>query len=154
MPAFVYLGGEQGRGSLKSVLAAPMQTMDGRYLARTVFDKAAILYRSIVKNHATVDGNKRLGLSAAMVFLNANGYMFWAPRHEAVDFTLKMAATHGNPEVNEIASWLRRRSLSFRRFRAMSKPERRQFRRHVRLSLTYRQMESLAKVAIQLEGAT
>ena len=125
LPAFSYLGGNQGKGQLESALSTPRQTWEGRYLARTVFDKAAVQFRSIVKNHPLVDGNKRLGLTCTMVFLNANGYLFWRPRAEAVDFAVRVA--EDNPGVKEIASWLRRGSISYKRLRGMSQSERRRF---------------------------
>ena len=112
MPHFSYLGGEYGRGLLDSALRAPMQTLDGRFLHRTVFDKAAALFRSIVQNHPLLDGNKRTGLTATFVFLLINGYFFWMPRHEAVALALSIAKRE--IDVPEISSRLRRSSLNFR----------------------------------------
>lgn len=95
MPAFQYLGGDHGRGLLESALAQPQQSFQGRWLHRTVFDKAAALFRSIVKNHPILDGNKRLALTSVVVFLEENGYILYASKDEAVDFTLKVAAQEG-----------------------------------------------------------
>ena len=78
LPAFQYIGGDYGRGLLESALAAPQHTAGGMYLARTVFDKTALLFRWLVKNHAMVDGNKRLALTTATVFLYVNGYVLTA----------------------------------------------------------------------------
>ena len=109
MPSFAYLGGEQGRGRLESALAEPQQTWGGLYLHRTVFDKAAALFRSIVADHPLVDGNKRTGLTATFVFLTINRYFFWMPRHEAVALALSIA--EGRMDVRQISICLRRNSL-------------------------------------------
>jgi len=45
MPAFQYLGGDYGKGLLASALAQPSQTFGGRFLYRTIFDKAAVYYQ-------------------------------------------------------------------------------------------------------------
>lgn len=102
MPEFAYLGGEQGRGKLESALNAPRQTWDGVYLARTVFDKAAVMFRSIVKNHPLLDGNKRIGLTATYVFLMLNGYHFWTPRAESVAFAVSVA--EGSLDMKEAST--------------------------------------------------
>lgn len=129
MPDFAYLGGEQGKGKLESALTAPRQTWGGQYLARTVFDKTAVLFRSIVKNHPLVDGNKRLGLTAAFVFLLVNGYLFWIPRAEAVAFAVDIA--EGSLDVTEIARRLRRGSVKIDKLRLMSVAERRRYYGHL-----------------------
>jgi len=70
-----YLGGEYGKGLLASALAQPRQTFNGRYLYRTIFDKAAILLSSMIKDHPFVDGNKRMALTTVSVFLTLNRYL-------------------------------------------------------------------------------
>ena len=129
MPDFAYLGGEQGRGQLESALTAPRQTWDGRHLARTAFDKAAVMFRSIVKNHPLVDGNKRLGLTAVFVFLLVNGYLFWMPRAEAVAFAVDIA--EGSLDVGEISRRLRRGSVKIGKLRLMRPAERKRYYGHL-----------------------
>lgn len=52
MPAFELLGGEgHGGALLDSALGEPRQTFGGRFLYRTIYDKAGALFRSLVKNH-------------------------------------------------------------------------------------------------------
>jgi len=84
MPTFQYLGGDYGKGLLEGALAEPQQTYEGRYLNRTIHQKAAVLFRSLVKNHPLIDGNKRLALSSLAVFMSMNDYLFFAPRDDAV----------------------------------------------------------------------
>jgi death-on-curing protein len=124
MPAFAYLGGDHGRGLLESALAGPQQTFGGRYLYQTVFDKAATLFRSLIKNHPLVDGNKRLALTTVAVFLTVNGYAFYVPRDEAVAFALRVAASEPDTPWPEISQWLRRRSVSIKALEAMSESQR------------------------------
>lgn len=129
MPDFAYLGGEQGKGQLESALTAPRQTWGGVYLSRTVFDKTAVLFRSVIKNHPLVDGNKRLGLTCAFVFLLANGYFFWMPRAEAVAFAVDVA--EGSLDAAEIARRLRRGAVKISWLRGASLAERRRYYEHI-----------------------
>lgn len=76
MPAFSYLGGDYGKGLLLGALAEPQQTFDGQYLHRTIFDKGAALVCSMIKDHAFVDGNKRMGLAVLGLFFVFNGTSF------------------------------------------------------------------------------
>jgi death-on-curing protein len=106
------LGGEHGIGLLESALAEPRQTFYGKFLRRTVFDKAAALFRSLIKNHPLVDGNKRLALTAAFVFLRINNYAFYVPYNEAVDMALRVASGGAEPTVEELSRWFRRNSFN------------------------------------------
>lgn len=135
LPAFQYIGGDYGRGLLESALAAPQHTADGRYLARTVFDKAALLFRSLVKNHAMVDGNKRLALTTATVFLYLNGYVLTAATQDAIGFTLGVAAGPANPDVIPISRWFRRNSIRFETMLAASPQDRQELARAMRVSV-------------------
>lgn len=60
-------------GLLKSAAYRPRTVAFGTELYPTVGLKAAALLHSIVRNHALVDGNKRLALLAAAVFADLNG---------------------------------------------------------------------------------
>jgi death-on-curing protein len=112
MPAFQYLGGDYGKGLLESALAQPAQTFGGRFLYRTIFDKAAVLLCSVIKNHSLVDGNKRTALTTMGVFLVVNGYSFEAPTEEAVARCLAIARTEGKVDQREVARWIRSKSLN------------------------------------------
>ena len=68
-------GGTDGirdEGLLESALEAPFQSFDGIELYPSVQQKAARLGYGLVKNHAFLDGNKRIGAHAALVFLALN----------------------------------------------------------------------------------
>ncbi|MFN5897887.1 MAG: type II toxin-antitoxin system death-on-curing family toxin, partial [Planctomyces sp.] len=68
-------GGSPGirdRGLLESAIAQPQTTFGGQYLHADVFEMAAAYLYHLVMNHPFVDGNKRVGLEAALVFLEIN----------------------------------------------------------------------------------
>jgi death-on-curing protein len=125
MPAFQYLGGDHGKGLLESALAQPAQTFGGRFLYRTIFDKAAVLLCSVIKNHPLYDGNKRTGLTTMGVFLALNGYLFFAPKDEAVGQCLAIASTKGTVDWRPVAKWVRSNSISTATYRSLSTQEQR-----------------------------
>lgn len=88
---------------LESAVARPQATFDGADLYPEVFTKAAALMASLVGNHAFVDGNKRVGITAAAIFLQRNGVHLMATNDEVVAFSLTVA--QGRLTVAEIVSW-------------------------------------------------
>lgn len=67
------LDGVRDEGLLESAVNAPFQTFDNAPLYKTIEAKAARLGFSLVNNHAFVDGNKRTGMMAMLLFLDING---------------------------------------------------------------------------------
>ena len=61
-------------GLLEAACARPRASVFGADAYPTLAGKAAALLHSIVANHALVDGNKRLGWLATVVFLDVNGW--------------------------------------------------------------------------------
>ncbi|MEU6564515.1 type II toxin-antitoxin system death-on-curing family toxin [Nocardia nova] len=59
-------------GLLASAAARPQATVFGADAYPTIWEKAAALLHSIASNHPLIDGNKRLAISAAIVFLARN----------------------------------------------------------------------------------
>lgn len=59
-------------GLLHSAAARPQITVFGADAYPTLWDKAAALFHSIANNHPLIDGNKRLAITAAVVFLARN----------------------------------------------------------------------------------
>ena len=106
MPEFRYIG-DEGKALLDSALKNPAQTFDGRFLYRTIYDKAAILLQTIIKNHPFLDGNKRMGLTATFVFLSLNNHFLHARRCQAVEMCLRIAGLGDPAEFREIKKWLR-----------------------------------------------
>ncbi len=66
--------GIRDEGLLDSALESPFQSFSGEVLYPSVQAKAARLCYGLVKNHAMMDGNKRIGVHAMLVFLAVNGY--------------------------------------------------------------------------------
>lgn len=61
---------------LGSAIYAPQATFDGEYLQKTIPAMAATYAYHICENHALLDGNKRVALASALVFLDINEYKF------------------------------------------------------------------------------
>lgn len=93
-------------GLLSSAAARPASGFGEFEAYSTLFEKAAALLHSLVGNHALVDGNKRLGWTATVVFCDLNGTWIEAPDDEAYD--LVIAVAEGRLEVAEIAGSLAR----------------------------------------------
>ena len=79
-------------GLLESALARPQATVFGADAYPDVRTKAAALLHSVARNHALVDGNKRLAWLATYVFLDINGCRVTATNDEVVEFVLAVAA--------------------------------------------------------------
>ncbi|MBQ9495029.1 MAG: type II toxin-antitoxin system death-on-curing family toxin [Treponema sp.] len=58
---------------LDSTLKSPFQTFGGNELYPDIFDKAAQLCFSLIKDHPFADGNKRIGIHLTLLFLKING---------------------------------------------------------------------------------
>jgi death-on-curing protein len=83
--------GVRDDGLLKSALARPRQLAAYSENADLV-DMATAYTAGIVKNHPFVDGNKRTGFIVGILFLELNGYRFFASEVAAADAVLALAA--------------------------------------------------------------
>jgi death-on-curing protein len=93
-------------GLLGSAVARPQTTVFGEDAYSDLWTKAAALLQSIVKNHALVDGNNRLGWLACAVFLELNGVTVTNIPNDDV-FRFVMDVTVGTHEIDELAAALR-----------------------------------------------
>lgn len=87
-------GGTHGireHGLLDSAVQAPQQTFGGTFLYPSLAEMAAAYWFGLVLNHVFLDGNKRIGLRAADVFLALNGLDLTISEEEAVRVTLRIA---------------------------------------------------------------
>ena len=78
-------------GILKSAIAMPSATFDGNYLHTDIFEMSAAYLFHIVRNHPFIDGNKRSGAVASIVFLMMNGMDFNADENDFEEIVLRTA---------------------------------------------------------------
>jgi death-on-curing protein len=93
-------------GLLESALARPMATAFGEDAYPTIHEKAAAFLHSLSRNHALVDGNKRLALAGTIAFLGMNGLRLTFTNDEAYDLVIAVA-TGQLDDVPAIAARLR-----------------------------------------------
>ena len=98
------IGPVRDLGLLDSALHRPAAILWGRDAYATIDEKAAALLDSLVRNHPLVDGNKRLGWLATLVFLDINGHWIEAPDDDA--YQLVMAVAAGALSLKEITEAL------------------------------------------------
>ena len=96
---------------LKSALGMPSATFTGEFLHTDVYEMAAAYLFHLVKNHPFLDGNKRAGAVAALVFLALNDYDFNAPEDDFAEMVLAVA--RGELDKADVAVFIRhwRRAL-------------------------------------------
>ncbi|QLH09479.1 type II toxin-antitoxin system death-on-curing family toxin [Candidatus Nitrosotenuis sp. DW1] len=112
------VSGVKDPGLIKSIIERPhLKLYDGYEPYNTVFKKAASLMEGIIRLHPFNDGNKRTGLLAAFVYLQANRHYLVIPLN-TVKFTVNIAKNKAQSEkeinklVDEIAKWLELRCSS------------------------------------------
>jgi len=101
-------GGEHGvrdMGLLESAVAQAQAQFGGQYLHGDLFDMAAAYLFHIVQNHPFLDGNKRTGAVAALVFLDLNTIEIDAPKGSIYELTTAVAT--GKVDKSEIANFFR-----------------------------------------------
>ena len=102
-------GGMEGlrdRGLLESAVAQPQSSFGGKFAHDGLFAMAAAYLFHIVKNHPFLDGNKRTGTLAAIVFLDVNGIVIDHPSDDLYELTMGVA--EGRIEKGAIAGELER----------------------------------------------
>jgi death on curing protein len=92
-------------GLLEAALARPQASAFGKDAYLGLDRKAAALLHSVARNHALVDGNKRLALAALIAFYGLNGRRLTLTNDEAYDLVMKVAAG-GLDTVDDIAAIL------------------------------------------------
>ena len=97
-------GGIRDEGLLDSALSAPFQSFDNTDVYPSLQQKAARLCFGLVKNHPFVDGNKRIGAHAMLVFLAVNGVELTYTQTELSDIILQVAASE--KEYADLLDWL------------------------------------------------
>jgi death on curing protein len=93
-------------GLLESALARPRASVFGQDAYADLHLKAAALLHSLARNHALVDGNKRLAWTACRTFLAINGEWISAPEDDRFEYVIRVA-TGAMPDLDEIGRQLR-----------------------------------------------
>ena len=95
-------------GLADSAVSRPRAGFAGEEFHPSMEAKAASLLFGLARNHAFIDGNKRVAVLAALQFLNANGYdLDLLPAEEAYKTVIQVAS--GNLSVDDLTDWIRRR---------------------------------------------
>jgi death-on-curing protein len=92
-------------GLLQSALARPQASAFGADAYPSLDDKAAALLHSLARNHALIDGNKRLALGATIAFYGLNGRRLTLTNDAAYDLVVAVASGTLD-EVADIAELL------------------------------------------------
>lgn len=101
-------GGMEGirnEGLLESAIASPFQTFSLKEFYPTIEEKAARLGYGLVSNHCFIDGNKRIGAHAMLVFLALNDIQLDFTQEELIQIFLDLAS--GNSDYNTLIVWIR-----------------------------------------------
>ena len=99
------LHGVKDSNMLSLAVGRPQMSVAFQDAYKTIFDKAAAMFHSIINNHPFLDGNKRTSLFSAVLFLEYNGKKIEFRRKEAVKFTRR--AHNQDYTVEQISKWLK-----------------------------------------------
>ena len=103
-------GGIRDTAALLSAVAMPQATYDQTHLHHDLFEMAAAYLFHIVQNHPFVDGNKRTGTVAAIVFLGMNDVEIDVDPDELADCVFAVA--RGEIDKLAVATFLRRHAVA------------------------------------------
>ena len=101
-------GGMKGlrdEGLLDSAIHLPLQTIGGQELYPTILEKAARLGYGLIHNHPFVDGNKRIGTHAMLVFLDINNVVVTYEDEDLITTILRVAS--GDMDDVGLLEWLK-----------------------------------------------
>ena len=98
------IDGVRDIGLLESAVNAPLQSFDGIDMYPSVQQKAARLGFGLIKNHAFIDGNKRIGAHAMLVFLALNRISLNYTQEELIQIILQVAA--GEADFQALLAWV------------------------------------------------
>ena len=100
------LTGIRDLGLLDSALAMPQASFGGTFLHADIYEMAAAYLFHIVSNHPFLDGNKRTGTAATLIFLKLNGIDYDIDI-DALE-TLVMSVANSQTNKEEIAAFFRK----------------------------------------------
>ena len=80
-------------GLLESAVESPFQSCFGEDVYPTIQEKGTRLGYGLIKNHCMLDGNKRIGVHAMLVFFDLNGVVLSYTQKELYEMVLDVAAS-------------------------------------------------------------
>ena len=98
------LDGLRDEGLFDSAVQGPFATFGGQELYPGIEEKAAKLGVTLTKNHAFLDGNKRIGAFALLIFLDVNGVAMEYSDDDLIALGLGMA--DGTLDYQEVLGWI------------------------------------------------
>ncbi len=105
-------GGSDGirdEGLLDSAVNMPFQTFSGQDLYPTVIEKAVRLGFGLIRNHPFLDGNKRIGTHAMLVFLELNNITLSYKEEDMIKMILSVAA--GESDAEDLLKWVQQHTI-------------------------------------------
>jgi death-on-curing protein len=99
--------GVRDMGLVESAVSTPAASYFGEFVHNDLAEMAAAYLFYLVKNHAVIDGNKRVGAAAADVFLDMNG--FELVNDEPAFSDLVLAVATGTADKQAVADFIRAR---------------------------------------------
>lgn len=114
---------EADRDKLETVLVNPQQHIFGKEAYEGVFAKAACYFYFIIKDHPFANGNKRMALVAATVFLLANGYQPTISAADMYNLAKDTAVSHGDHKktIHDIQRMLKKNAQHINTNKLLSK---------------------------------
>jgi death-on-curing protein len=98
------LSGIRDHGLLDAAVAMPRQQFGGEYLHPDLPAMAAAYLYHLAQNHPFHDGNKRVAVMAAYVFLDVNGWDLDVPPSELETITRQVAS--GDTRKDDLIKWM------------------------------------------------
>jgi death-on-curing protein len=96
--------GVRDAGLIEAALNRPLTSYEGDLLYKTGFERAAVLWLGLIRNHGFVDANKRTATAAVARWLLAEGYRLRSGQDELVEMAVSIA--NKQVEIPDVAAWL------------------------------------------------
>ncbi len=98
--------GLRDAGLLEAALAMPQAGFGGQYFHEFPHEMGAAYLFHLVRNHAFMDGNKRVALACAILFFKINRVPYSITEEEAAELTL--AAASGQMDKGAVAAFFQK----------------------------------------------
>ena len=89
---------------LESAIESPFQACFGADVYPTIQEKGTRLGFGLIKNHCMLDGNKRIGVHAMLVFFDLNGIVLSYTQKELYEMVLAVAGS--TMEYEDMLEWV------------------------------------------------